>query len=104
MSLCSSDVIDINLDTNWNGCSLFGVILGFPSVYYFDTDCGNKNFLSYVELVQIKAFQKNKLVSSFTVPEEIFKGSQDTKQIIEKWKENFEQTQEDIVIFPFVAM
>ena len=52
----SVDVIEINLEPNWNGCSLFGVLLGFPCVYTYDTNNGENNCLSYLDLVQIQGF------------------------------------------------
>ena len=53
----SDDVIDINLEQNWNGCSLFGILLGFPCVYYYDVESSDQNCLSYAQLIQIQGFQ-----------------------------------------------
>ena len=62
----SDDVIDINLEPNWNGCSLFGILLGFPCVYYYDVESSDQNCLSYAQLIQIQIFQYDRVVASFT--------------------------------------
>ena len=100
----SLDVIEINLESNWNGCSLFGVLLGFPCVYTYDTNCGDKNCLSYLELVQIQAFQYQKLVASFTIPQQIYDANSDLKVAIEEWKGKFHETSQEVVSFPSVVM
>jgi hypothetical protein len=85
------DVIDIKLEPNWNGCSLFGILLGFPCVYYYDVDeSSDKNCLSYAQLIQIQGFQYDRVVASFTVPKVIYDNrDSNVKQIIENWREIF---------------
>ena len=105
----SADVIDINLEINWNGCSLFGILLGFPCVYYYDVECSDKNCLSYAQLIQIQGFQNDRVVASFTVPKVIYDNSANTsdsnvKKLIENWKERFEKTSQETVTFSSIVM
>ena len=100
----SVDVIEIQLEPNWNGCSLFGVLLGFPCVYTYDTNNGENNCLSYLDLVQIQGFQYNKPVASFTVPQQIYDEYPILKEAIENWKGKFHESKQEVVIFPSVVM
>ena len=101
----SDDVIDINLEQNWNGCSLFGILLGFPCVYYYDVESSDQNCLSYAQLIQIQGFQYDRVVASFTVPKVIYDNSDsNVNQIIEKWRERFERTSQETVTFPSIVM
>ena len=101
----SDDVIDINLEPNWNGCSLFGILLGFPCVYYYDVESSDQNCLSYSQLIQIQGFQYDRVVASFTVPKVIYDNSDsNVNQIIEKWRERFERTSQETVTFPSIVM
>ena len=89
----SDDVIDINLEQNWNGCSLFGILLGFPCVYYYDVESSDQNCLSHAQLIQIQGFQYDRVVASFTVPKVIYDNSDsNVNKIIENWRERFERT------------
>ena len=101
----SADVIDINLEINWNGCSLFGILLGFPCVYYYDVESSDQNCLSYAQLIQIQGFQYDRVVASFTVPKVIYDNSDsNVNQIIENWRERFERTSQETVTFPSIVM
>ena len=101
----SDDVIDINLEPNWNGCSLFGILLGFPCVYYYDVESSDQNCLSYAQLIQIQGFQYDRVVASFTVPKVIYDNSDsNVNQIIENWRERFERTSQETVTFPSIVM
>ena len=102
----SDDVIDIKLEPNWNGCSLFGILLGFPCVYYYDVDeSSDKYCLSYTQLIQIQGFQYDRVVASFTVPKVIYDNrDSNVKQIIENWREIFERTSQETVTFPSIVM
>ena len=101
----SDDVIDINLEQNWNGCSLFGILLGFPCVYYYDVESSDQNCLSYAQLIQIQGFQYDRVVASFTVPKVIYDNSDsNVNQIIENWRERFERTCQETVTFPSIVM
>ena len=102
----NNDVIDIKLEQKWNGCSLFGILLGFPCVYYYEVfESSNQNCLSYAQLIQIQGFQYDRVVASFTVPKVIYDNSDsNVKQIIESWRERFERTSQEIVTFPSIVM
>ena len=101
----NNDVIDINLEPNWNGCSLFGILLGFPCVYYYDVEYSDQNCLSYAQLIQIQGFQYDRVVASFTVPKVIYDNSDsNVNQIIENWRERFERTSQETVTFPSIVM
>jgi hypothetical protein len=102
----SDDVIDIKLESNWNGCSLFGILLGFPCVYYYEVfESNDQNCLSYAQLIQIQGFQYDRVVASFTVPKVIYDNSDsNVNQIIEKWRERFEKTSQETVTFPSIVM
>ena len=101
----NNDVIDIKLEQNWNGCSLFGILLGFPCVYYYDVESSDQNFLSYAQLIQIQGFQYDRVVASFTVPKVIYDNSDsNVNQIIENWRERFERTSQETVTFPSIVM
>ena len=101
----NNDVIDIKLEPNWNGCSLFGILLGFPCVYYYDVEYSDKNCLSYAQLIQIQGFQYDRVVASFTVPKVIYDNSDsNVNQIIENWRERFERSGQETVTFPSIVM
>ena len=60
--------------------------------------------MSYLELVQIQAFQYQKLVASFTIPQQIYDANSDLKVAIEEWKGKFHETSQEVVSFPSVVM
>lgn len=57
-------VIDEEMCDRWNLCTLFGILLGYPVVYWFDQEQSYENCLSMVPLVV------NKILVSWTVCDE----------------------------------
>lgn len=86
---------DLKVDEqSWNGCTLTGLLCGFPVVYYFNTD--GDNCLSMKELTQFEAVGKASLISSFTAPTSLLPRLQ---TIIEEWSRPFGQVNQRTVTF-----
>ncbi|XP_055069326.2 UPF0739 protein C1orf74 homolog [Misgurnus anguillicaudatus] len=78
----SSSVIVVNNEmyNEWNLCTLFGILLGYPATYWFDQTKGFDNCLSMIPLaactVRVK-WQKNDInhcscLYSFSIPDELW--------------------------------
>ena len=98
-SIISSDS-NIDLENNWNGCTLYGTILGYPLVYYFS---GEKNCLSMVDLIKCQVYQNNVLMFSFSFPKCVINDDEATEEHYRKWKENF-KTKEEVVVLPSIIL
>lgn len=85
---------------DWNLCSVFGLLLGYPVIYWFDQTMGFENCMSMTPLIVITAsaaFQTNATshrcsLYSFSLPAALLEETQSTLQ---NWKlhlqEKFEQ-------------
>ena len=62
----TDNVVTVNLEASWNLCSIFGILLGFPVVYYFDQQDGN--CLDNVDLALYKLQVDNFSPISFSIP------------------------------------
>merc|ERR1712098_401425 len=59
----------IDANSSWNLCTLFGFLLGFPVVYYFDVEMDlNTNCLSNRDLIVYKVGVNNIYPISFSIP------------------------------------
>ncbi|XP_006834107.1 PREDICTED: UPF0739 protein C1orf74 homolog [Chrysochloris asiatica] len=105
--------------TNWNFCTIFGILLGYPAPYTFHLSEGDDNCLALTPLrvftvrVSWLPGQPPVLLYSFSVPESLFPA---LKDILNTWKEDLQsrcQTQSDfadlsvssdIVTLPAVAL
>lgn len=99
-----SQVIKLQLKKDWNVTSLFGFLLGYPVVYWYESPEG-QNGLSMVPLTVYKVYSvqdkellmedkktcdENKhVVFSFSLPTEI---KQKCQQLIEDWFTDFNET------------
>lgn len=100
--LNEKEILKIELEPGWNGCTLFGILCGFPIVYVYDVRSSTENCLSSVDLLKIQALQNGVVISSFTVPNNLVNASLKAK--LSQWKEQFEVTEESRVSFPVVVM
>lgn len=98
--------MEIQLEPEWPGCTLFGILLGFLVVYYHEAN--QENCLA---MVQLKVFnlKKNEIaVSSFSVPNALLQSNQDMICALERWKkENTSDStliSEELVMLPNVIM
>jgi len=85
---------------NWNLCSLFGIVLGYPATYWFDQNRSFENCLAMTPLMVTKASATWKaccgthtfLLYSFSIPAALHK---DTQCNVDRWnfrlKERFQQ-------------
>jgi len=98
------DVIDINIGDDINVTTMFGLLLGYPLVYYYDTNLEG-NCLSNRDLTVYKIGSNNFWPMSFSVPT-----SPLTQINIPKWLDNLRTSFSDLdfksesVNLPFVAM
>ncbi|XP_053313579.1 UPF0739 protein C1orf74 homolog [Spea bombifrons] len=81
---------------DWNLCTIFGFLLNFPAVYWFDTTSGFENCLSLVPLRHLtvqgdcsRLGLKRTHIYSFTVPESVCHILQ---KHLEDWFEKLRQT------------
>lgn len=86
----------------WNLCTVFGLLLGYPAVYWFNQSEGFDNCLSMTPLMVIKAsavWRQDRVnhsfgLYSFSIPANL---QEETRSDLEKWKislqERFEQQQ-----------
>ena len=77
-----SIVINVQMRCSWNGTTLFGALLGYPFIYYYDNDSNN---LSFVELAQIEAKKNFQTIYSFTVPRHILDENVNLQSYKEEW-------------------
>ena len=66
ISEATEDVVTVKLEADWNLCSIFGILLGFPAVYYCDQEEGN--CLDNVDLALYKLTVDNFSPVSFSIP------------------------------------
>lgn len=98
------DVIDINMGNDINLTTMFGLLLGYPVVYYYDTKLEG-NCLSNRDLTVYKIGSNNLWPISFSVPTNLL-----TQINIPKWLDNLRTSFSDLDIksesvnLPFVAM
>ena len=62
----TEDVVTVKLEASWNLCTIFGILLGFPAVYYCDEVEGN--CLDNVALALYKVQADNCSPVSFSIP------------------------------------
>ncbi|XP_073904525.1 UPF0739 protein C1orf74 homolog isoform X2 [Castor canadensis] len=105
--------------TDWNLCTLFGILLGYPVSYTFHMNQGNDNCLALIPLRVFTARiswllgQPPILLYSFSIPESLFP---DLRDILNAWEKDLRtrfRTQNDfadlsisseIVTLPVVAL
>lgn len=89
-------VVEEELYNEWNLCTLFGILLGYPATYWFDQTKGFENCLSMTPLalctVQVK-WEINDInhcccLYSFSVPEELWVELQSR---IHRWTESLRE-------------
>jgi len=84
--LCAekSYLLEIESEVDWNLCTIFGILLGYPTVYWFNTnqDCKSLNNQDIL-LVTLK-FQHT-TAHSFSVPYKLFKEHQQLKTSVTNW-------------------
>ncbi|KAM8976787.1 UPF0739 protein C1orf74 homolog [Pelodytes ibericus] len=80
----------------WNLCTIFGLLLNFPAVYWFDTARGFENCLSLVPLRHFSVRAHCAVIGltkvqiySFTIPESVFCYLQ---KHLEEWTEKLKMT------------
>ena len=78
----SSILMNVQMRCSWNGTTLFGALLGYPFIYYYDNDSNN---LSFVELAQIEAKKNSQTIYSFTVPRHILDENVNLQSYKEEW-------------------
>lgn len=79
----------------WNLCTMFGFLLNFPAVYWFDTSKSFENCLSFTPLKRFtvqttcsKVGLQKIQVYSFTVPESVY---QSVQTLLQTWTESLGQ-------------
>lgn len=85
-----------DLVENWNLCTLFGVLLGYPATYWFDQNKSFENCLSLQPLVVTKVSliwqtghgSHQFCLFSFSIPEALWTQAEAT---YENWTENLQQ-------------
>jgi len=98
------EVIELNIGDDINVTTMFGLLLGYPLVYYYDTNLEG-NCLSNRDLTVYKIGSNNFWPMSFSVPT-----SPLTQINIPKWLDNLRTSFSDLdfksesVNLPFVAM
>ncbi|XP_030044507.1 UPF0739 protein C1orf74 homolog [Microcaecilia unicolor] len=102
----SSEVTSISemCSTDWNLCTVFGILLGFPASYWFSTDKGFENCLSLTPLrvfsveascPEISGSRRFRLYS-FSVPEAVCVSM---KEHLDAWSEALKQMVKDQTSF-----
>lgn len=89
----AEEVIDLPSKESWNISTLFGILLGYPVVYYYDISNEN-NCLSNRDLLVHKIGIKDIWATSFSVPANIEVGSR-----ISQWAETVINVSTDDIIF-----
>ena len=64
----TDNVVRVKLEACWNLCSIFGILLGFPAVYYCDQEEEGGNCLANVDLALYKLQLDNCSPISFSIP------------------------------------
>ena len=90
--ICDEDRTDISLGLDMNVTTLFGLMLGYPVVYYYDTKIQG-NCLSNRDLTVYKVGSDNVWPISFSVPTNL-----STQTSISTWLENLRTSFEDLDI------
>ena len=95
------------LEPKWNGCSLFGIVLGFKIIYFHEP--GEENCLSMIELRRFNVTKNAVSIVSFSVPNNLLVSNQAMSTCLEEWKaQNIEKYSvgitEELVILPNVIM
>ncbi|TRY55030.1 hypothetical protein DNTS_020767 [Danionella cerebrum] len=81
---------------DWNLCTIFGILLGYPASYWFDQTEGYENCLCMTPLVvntvwvklQIQDINHRCCLYSFSVPEMLWS---DVKSHLERWTEHLRE-------------
>lgn len=86
-------VLEEELYKDWNLCTFFGILLGYPASYWFDQTMGFENCLCMTPLVvctvwvrwQMHEIKQRCCLYSFSVPEELWS---DVQSHILRWTEH----------------
>ena len=74
-------VLRIDVNSSWNICTIFGFLLGFPVVYYFDIKNAN-NCLNNQDLIVYKVGVNNFSPISFSIPRIL---EPECKDVLDSW-------------------
>ena len=90
-----------------NGCTLFGILLGFPIIYYHEQ--GEENCLSMIELQRCNIKKNGVSIMSFSVPNNLLTTNEVVNTCLEQWKAGIVahhcvDVSEELVILPNVIM
>ena len=64
----TDSVVTLQMEAGWNLCSVFGMLLGFPVVYYTDTEEGNCLANVDLTLYRVMTDQCSSSLTSFSLP------------------------------------
>lgn len=89
-------VLEEELYKDWNLCTFFGILLGYPASYWFEQTQGFENCLSMTPLVvctvwvrwQIHEIKQRCCLYSFSVPEELWS---DVQSHIQCWTDHLRE-------------
>ncbi len=80
-------VIELELEQCWNPSTAFGILLGYPVVYFYEDLETCTNCLNCVELKLIKLLLNNFAVASFSYPKSL---DSQVSDMIKLWKEDIQ--------------
>eukprot|EP00088_Acartia_fossae_P006052 TRINITY_DN12762_c0_g1_i6.p1 TRINITY_DN12762_c0_g1~~TRINITY_DN12762_c0_g1_i6.p1 ORF type:complete len:250 (+),score=24.81 TRINITY_DN12762_c0_g1_i6:590-1339(+) len=80
----SSDFVDLEPESDWNMCTIFGILLGYPVVYYFkiDQECSS---LNNEDLLVVSLNHQNKPTISFSVPHKLYVQNAQVRNQLKNW-------------------
>ena len=99
---------NFHLEPEHNGCSLFGILLGFQIIYYHEP--GQENCLSMIELRRFNVKQNGVSILSFSVPNALQISNEAVNTCLEQWKASIVQNHrgvdisEELIMLPNVIM
>ena len=81
------NILELKLDSTWDGSTLFGLACGFPLIYHYHNT--EKSDFSSTNLLKVQVKRNEHIVASWTAPVQIFSTSHLAKTIKEDWKYKF---------------
>jgi len=82
--LQKSYLLEIESEEDWNLCTVFGILLGYPTVYWFPPHQECKS-LNNQDIMLISLKYQNTTSHSFSVPYKLFKTHQHVQESLSNW-------------------
>lgn len=83
-----TDVVTLKINDDWCVCTIFGYLIGYPSLYYLRPDQENNN-LSFVDLLVFQVLTAAGVLISFSIPKAIHERDPGARDSIEHFLNHY---------------